>query len=151
MIFRLFFGDEINYEIYFQAQHDGEYFLLHHKKLDIQPETKMCRNDSKHQSRQNAIFKKLSKANSIEHENDEGHHSVCSSRSSESVAKRLDQNYRVNRQNNLTVDKSSIILVIIVTLFILTHSTRMASKLYVTIFPHLNTKENFIKCLQNNR
>ena len=43
--------------------------------------------------------------------------------------------------------KSTLILVVIVVFFVITHSNRLALKLYMTIFPHLNTKENFTRCL----
>ena len=47
--------------------------------------------------------------------------------------------------------KSTLILVVIVVFFVITHSSRLTLKLYMTVFPHLITKENFMRCLRLGR
>ena len=54
-------------------------------------------------------------------------------------------------RRRLSTGKSTLILVVIVVLFLIIHSNRLALKLYMTIFPHLNTKENFTRCLSLGR
>ena len=47
--------------------------------------------------------------------------------------------------------KSTIILVVIVVLFFITHSNRLALKIYMISFPQLNTKEHFTSCSRQGR
>ena len=47
---------------------------------------------------------------------------------------------------NIPAEKSSLILVAIVLLFILTHSYRLALKVYEVLMPQGNTYENFKRC-----
>ena len=48
-------------------------------------------------------------------------------------------------------EKSSLILVSIVVLFITTHSYRIALKMYEVLMPQRNTKENFLRCISVGR
>ena len=123
----------------------------------------MQRNDSMQLSRQSIISGGLSNHNSLQQEqsenkrsimsqtNEEMVRSIMSQTSEEIVSKRFTRKGEVKSLKRLSMDKSTLILIIIVTFFIITHSTRMASKLYMTIFPHFHTEENFMKCLQRNR
>ena len=54
-------------------------------------------------------------------------------------------------RKRLAMGKSTIILVVIVVFFVITHSNRLALKVYMTIFPHLNTRESFVRCLHMGR
>ena len=60
-----------------------------------------------------------------------------------------------SRYNNVrrrsSTGKSTLILVVIVVFFVITHANRLALKLYMTRFPHLNTKENFTRCYSLGR
>ena len=49
-------------------------------------------------------------------------------------------------RNGFSPGKSTVILVVIVVLFCITHSFRLALKIYMISFPQLNTKENFTNC-----
>ena len=48
-------------------------------------------------------------------------------------------------------EKSSLILVSIVLLFIITHSYRIALKMYEVLMPQKNTMENFRRCMSVGR
>ena len=121
------------------------------KKIEHYPMTKMYRNNNVHLPRQSSVSRGLSKHNSLKHENIERRQNIVSVRSDEICPKQHTRQCEGNFRKRLSMDKSTLILVIIVTFFIITHSTRMASKLYMTIFPQLHTEENFIKCLRLNR
>ena len=54
-------------------------------------------------------------------------------------------------RKRLSVEKSTLILVVIVVFFVITHSNRLALKVYMTMFPHLNTTESFKRCLHIGR
>ena len=47
--------------------------------------------------------------------------------------------------------KSTLILIVIVVLFVVTHANRLALKVYMTAFPQFNTRENFNSCLRLGR
>ena len=47
--------------------------------------------------------------------------------------------------------KSTLILIVIVVLFVVTHANRLALKVYMTVFPQFNTRENFKSCLRLGR
>ena len=66
--------------------------------------------------------------------------------SSNNTSRQGSRNYRTTKKRSCT-GKSTLILIVIVVFFVITHSNRLALKVYMTIFPHLNTKENFIQCL----
>ena len=51
----------------------------------------------------------------------------------------------------IPTEKSTLILVAIVLLFILTHSFRLALKMYEVLMPHGNTLESFERCLSVGR
>ena len=122
-----------------------------HRKNNCYQKTKMQRDDNMQLSRQSIISGGRSNHNTHQQENNENKRSIMSQTSEESVSKQLNRKCERKYQKRLSMDKSTLILVIIVTFFIITHSTRMASKLYMTIFPQLHTEENFIKCLRLNR
>ena len=122
----------------------------------------MQRNDSMQLSRQSIISGGLSNHNSLQQEQSENKRSIMSqtseeitrsimSQASQEIAPKQLSRKCGNSQIRLAMDKSTLILIIIVTFFIITHSTRMASKLYMTIFPQFHTEENFMKCLRRNR
>ena len=111
----------------------------------------MYRNNNVQVPRQSLVSRGLSKHNSLEHKNIERRRSIASEKSDEIRPKQHTRECEGNFRKRLSMDKSTLILVIIVTFFIITHSTRMASKLYMTIFPQFHTEENFIKCLRLNR
>ena len=111
----------------------------------------MQRNDNMQLSQQSVISGGRSNHNSKQQENNENNRSIMSQTSEEAVPKQFNRNCEGKYQKRLSMDKSTLILVIIVTFFIITHSTRMASKLYMTIFPQFHTEENFMKCLRRNR
>ena len=54
-------------------------------------------------------------------------------------------------RKKFSTGKSTMILVVIVVFFVITHSNRLALKVYMSVFPQLNTKENFTTCLQQGR
>ena len=54
-------------------------------------------------------------------------------------------------RNGFSPGKSTIILVVIVVLFFITHSNRLGLKIYMISFPQLNTKENFTNCSRQGR
>ena len=56
-----------------------------------------------------------------------------------------------NNDAQVPAEKSSLILVTIVLLFIVTHSYRLALKLYEVLNPDKNTYENFQKCYSVGR
>ena len=56
-----------------------------------------------------------------------------------------------NKDAQVPAEKSSLILVTIVLLFIVTHSYRLALKLYEVLNPDKNTYENFQKCYSIGR
>ena len=123
----------------------------------------MQRNDNMQLSGQTMISAGQSNHNSLQQEqsenkrsimsqtNEEMVRSIMSQTSEETVPKQFNRKCEGKYQKRLSMDKSTLILVIIVTFFIITHSTRMASKLYMTIFPQFHTEENFMKCLRRNR
>ena len=123
----------------------------------------MQRNDNIQLSRHSQISRGLSNHNSLQQEqsenkrsimsqtNEEMVRSIMSQTSEEIVSKRFTRKEEGKSLKRLSMDKSTLILIIIVTFFIITHSTRMASKLYMTIFPQFHTEENFMKCLRRNR
>ena len=123
----------------------------------------MKRNDNMQLSRQSIISGGLSNHNFLQQENSENKRSIISQTSEETtrsirsqtseeiVPKRFARKCEEKSPKRLSMDKSTLILIIIVTFFIITHSTRMASKLYMTIFPQFHTEENFMKCLRRNR
>ena len=94
---------------------------------------------------------KQPKTNCPEHTNISAKQSIGSDISLDNVANHLAKDPHEAREKLFSMEKSTLILIIIVSLFIVTHSTRMASKMYMTIFPQFNTEENFIRCLQLNR
>ena len=54
-------------------------------------------------------------------------------------------------RNGFSPGKSTVILVVIVVLFFITHSNRLALKIYMISFPQLNTRENFTSCSRQGR
>ena len=54
-------------------------------------------------------------------------------------------------RNGFSPGKSTVILVVIVVLFFITHSNRLALKIYMISFPQLNTRENFTNCSRQGR
>ena len=56
-----------------------------------------------------------------------------------------------NTDRHIPAEKSSLILVAIVLLFILTHSYRLALKVYEVLMPQGNTFENFKRCFSLGR
>ena len=56
-----------------------------------------------------------------------------------------------NADRHIPAEKSSLILVAIVVLFILTHSYRLALKVYEVLMPQGNTFENFKRCFSLGR
>ena len=54
-------------------------------------------------------------------------------------------------RKKFSTGKSTLILVVIVVFFVITHSNRLALKVYMSVFPQLNTKENFTACLKQGR
>ena len=125
---------------------------MNRKKIDAHLRTQMYKDDTFRLSRQSTISRELSKHNSLKQENIEGTLSVMCEKNEEVVLKQLTRKCDGNFQKRrLSMDKSTLIIVIIVTFFIITHSTRMASKLYMSINPQLLTEEHFIKCHRLNR
>ena len=111
----------------------------------------MFKNDTLQLFRQSTIPRGLFKHNSLKQENIKGTRSVVCEKNEEVVSEQLTRRCDGNFRKSLSMDKSTLILVIIVTFFIITHSTRMASKLYMSIYPELLTEEHFIKCLRLKR
>ena len=111
----------------------------------------MYKSNTKQLSRQSTMSRGLSKHNSLKQENIAGKISVKCDKNEEAVSNQLTRRCDGNFRKRLSMDKSTLILVIIVSLFIITHSSRMASKLYMSIYPQLNTEEHFIKCHRLNR
>ena len=122
----------------------------------------MQRNDNVHLSRQSIISAGPSNHNSLQQGDSENKRSIMSqtseeitrsimSQASQEIVSKQLSKINAKPQKRLVMDKSTLILIIIVTFFIITHSTRMASKLYMTIFPQFHTEENFMKCLRRNR
>ena len=105
------------------------------------------------QSNHNSLLQEQSenKRSIMSQTNEEIVRSIMSQTSEEIVSKRFTRKGEGKSFKRLSMDKSTFILIIIVTFFIITHSTRMASKLYMTIFPQFHTEENFLKCLRRNR
>ena len=66
--------------------------------------------------------------------------------SSSSVRKSIKVFNQGSIRNGFSPEKSTVILVVIVVLFCITHSFRLALKIYMISFPQLNTKENFTNC-----
>ena len=60
-------------------------------------------------------------------------------------------NESVIRDMQIPTEKSTIILVAIVVLFIITHSFRLSLKMYEVLIPHGNTLESFERCLSVGR
>ena len=54
-------------------------------------------------------------------------------------------------RKKFSTGKSTLILVVIVVFFVITHSNRLALKVYMSVFPQLNTKENFTNCSLQGR
>ena len=63
----------------------------------------------------------------------------------------LKTSSREGIRKRFSTGKSTLILVVIVAFFVITHSNRLALKVYMSAFPQLNTKENFATCLQQGR
>ena len=69
----------------------------------------------------------------------------------------LHQSFRSISSNNgslrkrFSAGKSTLILITIVVLFVITHSFRLALKVYMTVFPQFNTDEKFTGCLRLRR
>ena len=51
------------------------------------------------------------------------------------------------QKQRVSTEKTTFILVVIVVLFAITHSNRLALKMYMTVMPEYNSLENFTKCL----
>ena len=107
--------------------------------------------DNKQPSSLTIMSVRQPKTNCLEHTNISAKQSIGSDISLDNVANHLEKDSNEAREKLFSMEKSTLILIIIVSLFIVTHSTRMASKMYMTIFPQFNTEENFIRCLQLNR
>ena len=107
--------------------------------------------DNKQPSSLTIMSVRQPKTNCLEHTNISAKQSIGSDISLENVANHLEKDSNEAREKLFSMEKSTLILIIIVSLFIVTHSTRMASKMYMTLFPHFNTEENFIRCFQLNR
>ena len=140
-----------DFQFYLQTRDDKELVLRNNEKIEHYPMTKMYRNNNVQLPKQSSVSRGLSKHNSLKYESFERRQSIVSERNDEICPKQHTRQCEGNFRKRLSMDKSTLILVIIVTFFIITHSTRMASKLYMTIFPQLHTEENFIKCLRLNR
>ena len=107
--------------------------------------------DNKQPSSLTIMSVRQPKTNCLEHTNISAKQSIGSDISLDNVANHLEKDSNEAREKLFSMEKSTLILIIIVSLFIVTHSTRMASKMYMTLFPHFNTEENFIRCFQLNR
>ena len=68
-----------------------------------------------------------------------------------SVRKSIRVSNQESIRNGFSPGKSTVILVVIVVLFCITHSNRLALKIYMISFPQLNTKENFTNCSLQGR
>ena len=68
-----------------------------------------------------------------------------------SVRKSIRVSNQESIRNGFSPGKSTVILVVIVVLFCITHSNRLALKIYMISFPQLNTKENFTICSLQGR
>ena len=79
------------------------------------------------------------------------HQILESTPSISSVRKSIKAFNQESIRNGFSPGKSTIILVVIVVLFCITHSNRLALKIYMISFPHLNTKENFTNCSLQGR
>ena len=50
-------------------------------------------------------------------------------------------------KRSISRGKTTLVLMSIVAFFVITHSTRLALKVYMTIYPELSTKESWKRCL----
>ena len=79
------------------------------------------------------------------------HQILESTPSISSVRKSIRVSNQESIRNGFSPGKSTVILVVIVVLFCITHSNRLALKIYMISFPQLNTKENFTNCSLQGR
>ena len=135
----------------FQTKNIGEKFLLNQKNAIECTENQLGGKDNKQPSSLTIMSVRQPKTNCLEHTNISAKQSIGSDISLDNVANHLEKDSNEAREKLFSMEKSTLILIIIVSLFIVTHSTRMASKMYMTLFPHFNTEENFIRCFQLNR
>ena len=124
---------------------------MNQKKISANTENQLIGKENKQLSSLTIMSVKQPKTNCLEHTNISVKKSTGPDTSLDNVANHLAKNSDEVREKLFSMEKSTLILIIIVSLFIVTHSTRMASKVYMTIFPQLNTEENFIRCFQLNR
>ena len=61
----------------------------------------------------------------------------------------LDGQYSIRQR--ITTEKTTIILVAIVVLFVITHSYRLALKIYEVLMPQSNTMDSFQRCYSIGR
>ena len=124
---------------------------MNQKKISASTENQLSGKDNTQASSLTIMSVKQPKTNCPEHTNISAKQSIGSDISLDNVANHLAKDPHEAREKLFSMEKSTLILIIIVSLFIVTHSTRMASKMYMTIFPQFNTEENFIRCHQLNR
>ena len=116
------------------------------KSESIDSQTKVDRNIEREITTKSSNRKISKKRLSIsKHQNHERTPSISSVRKSIKVFN------QESIRNGFSPGKSTVILVVIVVLFCITHSNRLALKIYMISFPQLNTKENFTNCSLQGR
>ena len=124
---------------------------MNQKKISAPTENQLSGKDAKQPSSQTTISVKQPKTKYLEHTNISAKQSTGSELSLDNVANQLEKDSNETQEKLFSMEKSTLIMIIIVSMFIVTHSTRMARNMYMTIFPQFNTEENFLRCLQLNR
>ena len=124
---------------------------MNQKKISAPTENQLSGKDKKQPSSQTIISVKQPKTKYLEDTNISSKQSTGSELSLDNVANQLEKDSNETQEKLFSMEKSTLIMIIIVSMFIVTHSTRMARNMYMTIFPQFNTEENFLRCLQLNR
>ena len=124
---------------------------MNQKKISAPTENQLSGKDAKQPSSQTTISVKQPKTKYLEHTNISAKQSTGSELSLDNAANQLEKDSNESQEKLFSMEKSTLIMIIIVSMFIVTHSTRMARNMYMTIFPQFNTEENFLRCLQLNR
>ena len=124
---------------------------MNQKKISAPTENQLSGKDAKQPSSQTTISVKQPKTKYLEHTNISAKQSTGSELSLDNVVNQLEKDSNETQEKLFSMEKSTLIMIIIVSMFIVTHSTRMARNMYMTIFPQFNTEENFLRCLQLNR
>ena len=124
---------------------------MNQKKISAPTENQLSGKDKKQPSSQTIISVKQPKTKYLEDTNISSKQSTGSELSLDNVANQLEKDSNDTQEKLFSMEKSTLIMIIIVSMFIVTHSTRMARNMYMTIFPQFNTEENFLRCLQLNR